>query len=335
MVLLVAREFLDLAVTCRGPNVRQNKSVRTENGEVSFIKVKRSGISSICPERIRCPKFPTNFNCKYSPVLCVVLPERTVSVGETDFLQVKGVTYRPPGSEAKLLDNVSFSLPEKSLGLVYGASGSGKTTLLQIFEFRHYGSASVSPLRVRYSEVWPTPTNGAVYVGSGQSDSTKTPSSPTSLSARVGIVFQFPERCFLTDTIVEELMFGWSRQTQDPVLRQTLTLRIQSAVYVVGLQGMPLDMNPRNLSDGYKRRLALAVQLVRMPDVMLLDEPLAGLDWKARADVVKLLTTLKKEKTVIVVSHDLKELSPLVDRAWQMEMGGILTKQPWPSAVTK
>ncbi|KAG6541946.1 hypothetical protein Mapa_016671 [Marchantia paleacea] len=204
-----------------------------------------------------------------------------------------------------------------TLGLLYGPSGSGKTTLLQVL-----GGLA-------------TPTNGAIYIGNDSTDFTKKPHGPGSLSARVGIVFQFPERFFLTDTIVEELIFGWSRQTQDPVLRQTQTLRLQAAVYAVGLSDMPLDMNPHSLSDGYKRRLALAVQLVRMPDIMLLDEPLAGLDWRARADVVKLLSSLKKEKTLIVVSHDLKELSPLVDRAWQMEMGGVLTQQPWPSTVTK
>ncbi|KAL2620899.1 hypothetical protein R1flu_001104 [Riccia fluitans] len=317
MVLHVTSKLSELAATSFCPNFRQTKAIRIANDEAFSITLKRTSISSVGKQRIRYEKSRGNYNRKYSPLSCVGLTERTVSVHEKDFLQVKGVTYRPPGSEAKLLDNVSFSLPEKSLGLVYGPSGSGKTTLLQVLA----GLA--------------TPTNGAVYIGEEHTDCTKKPSHPGSLSARVGIVFQFPERYFLTDTIVEELMFGWSRQTQDPILRQTLTLRIQSAVYAVGLQGMPLEMNPRNLSDGYKRRLALAVQLVRMPDVMLLDEPLAGLDWKARADVVKLLTALKKEKTLIIVSHDLKELSPLVDRAWEMEMGGILTKQPWPSAMTK
>lgn len=71
-----------------------------------------------------------------------------------------------------------------------------------------------------------------------------------------------------------------------------------------------------------------------MPDLLLLDEPLAGLDWKARADVVKLLWGLKKECTIIIVSHDLKELTPLVDRAWHMEMGGVLKEKPWPPGLS-
>ncbi|KAG0456606.1 hypothetical protein HPP92_024394 [Vanilla planifolia] len=69
---------------------------------------------------------------------------------------------------------------------------------------------------------------------------------------------------------------------------------------------------------------------VQKPDLLLLDEPLAGLDWKARSDVVKLLKDLKKELTILVVSHDLKELSALVDVSWKMEMGGMLKEEPLP-----
>eukprot|EP00249_Psilotum_nudum_P014237 c24735_g1_i1 orf=284-622(-) len=98
----------------------------------------------------------------------------------------------------------------------------------------------------------------------------------------------------------------------------------------VGLSGIAWNANPRSLSDGYKRRLSLAVQLVCKPDLLLLDEPLAGLDWRARMDVVNLLSNLKKEITLIVVSHDLKELNCLVDRAWRMDLGGYLTEQLWP-----
>ncbi|CAM6035543.1 unnamed protein product [Sphagnum compactum] len=222
------------------------------------------------------------------------------------FVQVEGVSYRPPGTQLNLLNNVSLSLPDKSLGLIYGRSGSGKTTLLQVLA----GLA--------------TPTEGSIRIGRD--------SSERSLASQAGIVFQFPERYFLADTVLEELTFGWSRRAEDIMLRQQLAMRLQAAVFAVGMADIPFDKNPRTLSDGYKRRLALAVQLVRMPDLLLLDEPLAGLDWKARADVVNLLWSLKGERTLIVVSHDLKELAPLVDRAWQMEMGGHLSEQLWPSS---
>ncbi|KAH9548742.1 hypothetical protein CY35_11G103900 [Sphagnum magellanicum] len=190
------------------------------------------------------------------------------------FVQVEGVSYRPPGTQLNLLNNVSLSLPDKSLGLIYGRSGSGKTTLLQVLA----GLA--------------TPTEGSIRIGRA--------SSERSLASQAGIVFQFPERYFLADTVLEELTFGWSRRAEDMLLRQQLAMRLQAAVFAVGMADIPFDKNPRTLSDGYKRRLALAVQLVRMPDLLLLDEPLAGLDWKARADVVNLLWSLKGERTLIV-----------------------------------
>ncbi|KNA02692.1 hypothetical protein SOVF_216270 [Spinacia oleracea] len=70
--------------------------------------------------------------------------------------------------------------------------------------------------------------------------------------------------------------------------------------------------------------------MIQVPELLILDEPLAGLDWKARADVAKLLKSLKKELTLLVVSHDLKELAPLVDRSWRMEGGGVLKEEPLP-----
>ena len=72
--------------------------------------------------------------------------------------------------------------------------------------------------------------------------------------------------------------------------------------------------------------------MARAPDALLLDEPLAGLDWRARADVAKCLADLKKDATLLVVSHDLAELGPLVDDAWVMRPGGVLKRARWPPA---
>ncbi|KAG6435077.1 hypothetical protein SASPL_106727 [Salvia splendens] len=211
--------------------------------------------------------------------------------------QIKSVTYRPPGTEVDLLNGVSFSLPEKSFGLIFGRSGSGKTTLLQLI-------AGLSK-----------PTSGSIYVQRYGEDGNPN-QCPTLLQPRrVGIVFQFPERIskvrdwcrfFIADNILDEIIFGWPRQRAGLQLREILASRLQKAMTSVGLTGIPLDKDPQSLSGGYKRRLALAIQLVQTPDLLVLDEPLAGLDWKARADVVKLLRDLKKELALLVVSHDLK-----------------------------
>ncbi|KAL1314607.1 hypothetical protein HN51_041424 [Arachis hypogaea] len=235
----------------------------------------------------------------------------TINCDYTAF-EVRDVSYQPPGTQLKLLNSVSFSLPEKSFGLIFGQSGSGKTTLLQLL-------AGISKS-----------TTGSIYSQKyGNDGNPIQPPEPLS-PERVGIVFQFPERYFLAETVLDEVTFGWPRQKGSYQLRENLALGLQRAINWVGLNGISLDKNPHSLSGGYKRRLALAIQLVQIPDLLILDEPLAGLDWKARADVVKLLKHLKRELTVLVVSHDLREFASLVDRSWKMEMGGNLREELIP-----
>ncbi|XP_023923283.2 ABC transporter I family member 11, chloroplastic [Quercus suber] len=226
--------------------------------------------------------------------------------------EVRDVSYRPPGTETSLLKSVNFTLPEKSFGLIFGQSGSGKTTLLQLL-------AGLSK-----------PTSGSIHIQRYGNDGNPNQSPELLTPERVGIVFQFPERYFMADNVLEEVTFGWPRQRGDLQFKEHLALRLQRAINWVGLNGISLDKDPHTLSGGYKRRLALAIQLVQIPDLLILDEPLAGLDWKARADVVKLLKHLKKELTILAVSHDLKELATLVDRSWSMKMGGILKEEPLP-----
>ncbi|KAG9158993.1 hypothetical protein Leryth_013362 [Lithospermum erythrorhizon] len=155
------------------------------------------------------------------------------------------------------------------------------------------------------------PTSGSIYLQQYGNDGVPNQAPAPLQPERVGIVFQFPESQYL-----EQYLF----------------------IFEVGLTGIPLDKDPNSLSGGYKRRLAMAVQLVQTPDLLILDEPLAGLDVKrlcqvmpgvwfsytyqkadlwtslvnfipeiaASADIVKLLNKLKKELTLLVVSHDLK-----------------------------
>lgn len=225
--------------------------------------------------------------------------------------EVRNLSYRPPGTQLHLLNDISFSLPQRSFGLIFGRSGSGKTTLLQIL-------AGLSK-----------PTSGSILLQRyGKDGNPDWLPEPLPLE-RVGIVFQFPERYFLADTLIEEVTFGWPKQ-KGVQMREDLASNLARALNWVGLTDVPFDKDPQSLSGGYKRRLALAIQLVKVPDLLILDEPLAGLDWKARADVAKMLKHLKNELTLLVVSHDLKELVPLVDRSWRMETGGILKEEPLP-----
>ncbi|XBI30725.1 hypothetical protein VPH35_054415 [Triticum aestivum] len=230
-----------------------------------------------------------------------------VSAGYSQ-LEVRKVSYRPPGTEQNLLNQTSLSLREESFGLIFGRSGSGKTTLLELLaglSERTSGSICIQKYDDSGNPIGPLRTLTEVLA-----------------SQRSGIVFQFPERYYM----LEEVTFGWPRQKADIPLREHLSLKLQEAINSVGLSAISLDKDRQSLSGGFKRRLAL----VQTPDLLLLDEPLAGLDWKAWADVVNLLKDLKKEHTILVVSHDLRELYPLVDRSWRMEMGGVLKEEPLP-----
>ncbi|XVE84181.1 hypothetical protein DITRI_Ditri16bG0149300 [Diplodiscus trichospermus] len=182
-------------------------------------------------------KSPSTLNFKRTPPIKISC--------DYSCLEVKDVYYRPPGTEINLLNGVSFSLPEKSFGLIFGQSGSGKTTLLQLL-------AGLSK-----------PTSGSIYIqrysNEGQSNQSPKPLVPE----KVGIVFQFPERYFVADNVLGEVTFGWPRQRGGLQLKESLTLNLQRAFNWVGLNGISLDKDPHSLSGGYKRRLALAIQLVR------------------------------------------------------------------------
>lgn len=232
-------------------------------------------------------------------------------------LTVQNLTYHPAGAEQPLLNDVSFTLPANQMGLLIGRSGSGKTTLLQVLA----GFAQQTSGDIVFSNL--QPAAGATSNGTAPPAS----SAMEERMQKVGLVFQFPERHFLGEDVLQELTFAWPRTYPE---RQQLSMRLPQVLTAVGMSEVPIELPPSSLSGGQQRRLALATQLVRQPSLLLLDEPLAGLDWKARAEVADMLRRLKGECTVLVVSHDLQELEPLVDCAWRMLPGGKLEPASWP-----
>ncbi len=206
-------------------------------------------------------------------------------------LHLKNLTYHPASTPRPILDNMTLSLGPQELGLVVGPSGSGKTTLLEILA----GLAS--------------PTNGEISWRDQ-------PLTPDALQQLAGLVFQFPERHFCGHNVLEELRLG------HPDLSQS---RITQTLESVGLGSISLQAEPHALSGGQQRRLALAVQLIRQPYLLLLDEPTAGLDWSMRQQVIGLLKSLKRDRSVLIVSHDASELMDLADRAWAIHRGALTT----------
>ncbi len=202
-------------------------------------------------------------------------------------LSVRSLTYHPAATPQPILQDLSLQLEPQQLGLIVGSSGAGKSTLLEILA----GLAK--------------PTRGQVCWHNSVVQ-------PAQLRAMAGLVFQFPERHFCGLTVLEELRFGHP---------ELLEKDIHRALAQVGLSEIPLRRSPNRLSGGQQRRLALAVQLIRSPFLLLLDEPTAGLDWSVRRQLISLLASLKSSWSILVVTHDPDELSSLADVQWELIRG--------------
>jgi energy-coupling factor transport system ATP-binding protein len=208
-------------------------------------------------------------------------------------LQLKGVGYHPPATPQPILQGIELLVPPQQLTLIIGASGSGKTTLLEIL------AGLAQPTRGRLE--W----EGQPLIGS-------------QLQHLCGLVFQFPERHFCGATVLEELRLG------HPEVGHT---QVQAALTAVGLQDINRQTSPHDLSGGQQRRLALAVQLIRQPSILLLDEPTAGLDWSMKQQLIGLLRDLKQRWSLLVVTHDALDLEPLSDQCWRLQGGQLQPAQ--------
>ena len=202
-------------------------------------------------------------------------------------LELQSVRYHPATSAEPVLRDVNLRLGAGMPTLVAGRSGSGKTTLLEVIS----GLADPDGGRI----LW----NGEALNGRQR-------------RWLCGLVFQFPERHFLGLSVGQELRLGQKRLGSE---------RIQAVLRRVGLEGLPLQRPPERLSGGQQRRLALAVQLLRDPSVLLLDEPTAGLDWTVRDEVLQLLADLSRERALLVVTHEPELFRGRIGAGWRLENG--------------
>lgn len=208
-----------------------------------------------------------------------------------------------PGTayEKKALDDVSLTINKGEFIGIIGHTGSGKSTLIQ-----HFNGLEKA-------------TSGTIYFD-GQ-DVYDKDFNMKSLRSRVGLVFQYPEHQLFETTVLEDVKFGPKNLGLGKV---EVDLRAFEAIKQVGLSEKCYDDSPFELSGGQKRRVAIAGVLAMKPEILILDEPTAGLDPRGRDEILDQIAKLHKEGlTVILVSHSMEDVAKYADRIIAMNSGKV------------
>lgn len=217
-----------------------------------------------------------------------------------------GYTYSPgtPFAYAALKD-VDLNLQEGKVTAIIGATGSGKTTLVQ-----HLNALLL-------------PTEGKLNILGRVISSAEKPSHLKSLRKDVGLVFQFPEYQLFEETIAKDISFG---PKNFGVSEEEALQRAAKYIELVGLDQTYLERSPLDLSGGQKRRIAIAGILAMDPQVLVLDEPTAGLDPQGSLQMMQLFMDLNKKmkKTVLIVTHDMEHVLNYCDCVVVVDEGKIL-----------
>ena len=195
--------------------------------------------------------------------------------------------------EHKALDGVSFSInPGEFVGII-GHTGSGKSTLMQ----------QLNGLL--------KPTSGRVLLDGQDIWSDK--KFTREARFRVGLVFQYPEYQLFEETVYKDIAFG---PTNMGLSREEIDRRVREAAGFVGLTEQQLEVSPFDLSGGQKRRVAIAGVIAMEPEVLILDEPTAGLDPVGRSEILGNIQSYRKAKnaTIMMVSHSMEDVARLTDR---------------------
>ena len=215
--------------------------------------------------------------------------------------------------EMKALHDVTFSVKDGSYVAIIGHTGSGKSTILQ-----HLNALL-------------KPTEGLVELGDKTIDSTTGNKDLKPLRKKVGIVFQFPEAQLFEETVEKDIAFG----PKNFGVSEEEALKIAAEVVkTVGLPEEVLKKSPFDLSGGQMRRVAIAGVLAMKPEVLVLDEPTAGLDPKGRLEMMEMFYKLNKEQnmTIVLVTHQMNDVSDYADHVIVIE-GGNVVKEGLPKEV--
>ncbi len=229
-------------------------------------------------------------------------------------LEVKNVNYiYSIGTpfEHKALDNVSFQVNRGEFIGIIGHTGSGKSTLMQ----------QMNGLL--------KPTSGQILLDGVDIWSDKKLTRQARF--RVGLVFQYPEYQLFEETVYKDIAFGPKNMG---LKSEEIDRRVREAAGFVGLTEAQLEVSPFDLSGGQKRRVAIAGVIAMEPEVLILDEPTAGLDPIGRAEILGNIEAYRKAKnaTIMMVSHSMEDVARLTDRLLVMN-GSQLAMDAPPAEV--
>lgn len=205
--------------------------------------------------------------------------------------------------ERVAISDVSFHINDgEFIGLI-GHTGSGKSTLVQ-----HLNGLV-------------KPNSGKILIN--DIDITAKGTNMRDIRSKVGIVFQYPEHQLFEETVYKDIAFGPANIGKNP---DEIDDIIHDVISLVGLSESILQKSPFELSGGQKRRVAIAGVLAMEPEILILDEPTAGLDPLARNNILKLISDLHctKNITVILVSHSMEDIARIVEKVMVMSEGRLV-----------
>ena len=213
--------------------------------------------------------------------------------------------------EHTALDDVSFSVERGEFVGIIGHTGSGKSTLIQ-----HLNGLL-------------KPTSGSILLDGEDIWSDK--KLTRQCRFRVGLVFQYPEYQLFEETVYKDIAFGPKNMR---LSKEEIDRRVREAASFVGITDAQLRVSPFDLSGGQKRRVAIAGVIAMEPEVLILDEPTAGLDPEGREDVLSNIESYRKAKnaTIMMVSHSMTDVARLTERLLVMN-GSRLAMDGTPEQV--
>ncbi|HAG70486.1 MAG TPA: energy-coupling factor transporter ATPase [Lachnospiraceae bacterium] len=222
----------------------------------------------------------------------------SIIVNHLSYIYNQGTVY-----ELKALSDVSFKIDDSEYIGLLGATGSGKSTLVQVLN----GLI--------------TPSEGSVYYNG--EDIFERDYDRKQLRSRVGLVFQYPEHQLFEADVFSDVCFGPANLG---LSRTECELRAYEALKMVGLRDEDFYVSPFDLSGGEKRRAAIAGVLAMKPEILILDEPVAGLDPGGRDEILLLIKRIREETgmTVILVSHSMDDAAENSERLLVMHEGQLL-----------